>query len=690
MQRNVTFWIIRLLIVIISFMASDCVRAESLDFKTLFTTPINPLNGVHPLWTPVQHYHGKTFVVVPDLELRPMVSEIDSSGKVTTVPLDAEPDYKASTDGHNRFTMGIDKDGYIHIAGDMHGYAPWADTYVARYQRQNILYWKSNKALDVTGGFTYAGALNSTTALPGVEWGGDSRFFNDRNGELYFSSRVRAFKGGPLAGSEPFIAYGLYRYDTTTGLWAARGGSAEAGAPGAKEYNVVLYWEWTLSFEAYQTAPRFDNSNRLHFAIAGNTGGTKGQGLIYAYSDDCGITWKKASGAAIPGLPLRGKDGDANQGDLIVRSTKVAQQSPLYIDKDGKVAVAGDGTFRTWDGTAWVPISGGMGILGPDGMMTLEGGPVLRRSAALGQPSVAYDTGFGQVFSISELGLQTENAIYATGLPRGTNFVNAKSMSVFKATITPETNLATGGAASASSNSQQAGAAFDGNENSKWITQTTAPGWLQYSFAPGLKHAITRYDLTSGNDVPERDPKEWQFQGINDGTNWVTLDTRTNEVFATRNLIKPYSISNSTEYSHYRLNIVANAGGSGQGIQVSEMKLIGIDASRAPDAPQIFYSCGENKKVWLSWTWPGRATGFNVKRATNKSGPFKTIAQGIKQNGEFIDPDCSNDTMYFYTVSAVNSAGTSVTQKLFRLRRIVRSLALRSFNMLWVIMLGSR
>ena len=636
-------------------------QAESLNFSTLYTAPINPLNGVHPLWTPVQHYRGKTFVVVPDVNLRPMVTQIDSTGKATTVPLDPNPDYLASTDGHNRFTMGIDKDGYIHIVGDMHGYAWWASTYVARYQYQNMMYWRSNKALDVTGGFTFAGGLDSASALPGEEWGGDSRFFNDRNGELYFSSRVRAFTGGPLAGSEPFIAYGMYRYDTTTGRWTALGGSAATGAPGAKNYNTVLYWEWTLSFEAYQCAPRFDNRNRLHFAIAGNTANTQGQGLIYACSDDGGITWKKASGAAIPGLPLRGKDGEPNQGDLLVRSAKVAQQSPLFIDKDGRVAVHGDGTWRTWNGNAWVPLSGGMGILGPDNMMTAESGSSLSRTAALGQSSIAFETGFGQVFSTSELGLQTEGAIYAIGLPLGTNFVNATKMSVFKATITAEGNMATGGVASASSNSQQAVQAFDGNGNSKWYTGTTAPGWLQYGFAPGIKRAVFRYDLTSGNDVPARDPKDWQFQGSADGTAWVTLDTRSGEVFASRNQTKRYAAANSTEYSYYRLNITANAGGAGQGIQLSEMGLVGVDASRAPDAPRIFFAQGDNARVWLSWTISDRASRYDVKRATIKLGPYTytTIAKGVTQTGEFTDTECSNGTAYEYVVSALNAAGES-------------------------------
>lgn len=749
------------------------LHAESLKVSTLYTAPIHPANGVHPLWTPVQHNRGKTFVVVPDENLRPMVTQIDSDGRVTTVPLDPNPDYLASADGHNRFTMGIDKEGYLHIAGDMHGYAEWASTYVARYQYQNMMYWRSNKALDVTGGFTFAGGRDSASTLPGEEWGGDSRFFNDRNGELYFSSRVRAFTGGKLSGSEPFIAYGLYRYDSMTGRWTSIGGTAPEAAPGARKFNKVLYWEHTDAFEAYQCVPRFDDRNRLHFAIGGKTAGTEGQGLIYARSDDGGNTWVKANGTRIPGLPLRARDGEANQGDLVIRSPKVAQQSPVYVDRDGNVAVPSEGKWRTWRDNTWTLFTGGIGLMGPDGMLTGEGGSSLNRCGKFGEKPVPHETGFGQVFSLSELGLQTTGAIYGIGLPAGTNFVNAKQMSVFKAHFVPtespekspesapaprifysrgedarvwlswtpvagvvdytvnrsskagpvsviathvkatdefvdatcsndipytyvvSANFAAGesltskavtvtptrsqarpplvqsavggnghitlrwvplwpegtsytvkraaaeggkfsviaknvpglsftdfgltndqtyryvvsasndvsgespdsspisaapfkwsrilkyksigyadpGTAPASAENaprETAAQAFDGGLSSKWLMSANT-GWLQYQFAKGEVHTVTRYRLISGQDGPERDPTDWQFQGSADGKTWVTLDAQSGQTFATRNGINTYSFENKTPYQMYRLNILKN---NGNGLtQLAELEL---------------------------------------------------------------------------------------------------------------------
>jgi hypothetical protein len=101
--------------------------------------------------------------------------------------------------------------------------------------------------------------------------------------------------------------------------------------------------------------------------------------------------------------------------------------------------------------------------------------------------------------------------------------------------------------------------AFDGHLTSKWLTLDKA-GWLQYQFTNGVKWAVTRYQLVSGQDGPERDPKDWQLLGSNDGTRWTTLDTQTGQTFAARVLANTYNFDNSTAYQYYRLNITANRG----------------------------------------------------------------------------------------------------------------------------------
>lgn len=140
-------------------------------------------------------------------------------------------------------------------------------------------------------------------------------------------------------------------------------------------------------------------------------------------------------------------------------------------------------------------------------------------------------------------------------------------------------NRATGGVAAASAEkvTEPAFNAFDGSTATKWFNENDgSTGWLQYDFGPGNAWTVVRYDLSSANDVPGRDPKDWQFQGSNNGVNWTVLDTRTDETFASRYLTKQYEIANSTAYRYYRLNITAN-NSDPVSLQLSELALMTHD-----------------------------------------------------------------------------------------------------------------
>jgi hypothetical protein len=144
-------------------------------------------------------------------------------------------------------------------------------------------------------------------------------------------------------------------------------------------------------------------------------------------------------------------------------------------------------------------------------------------------------------------------------------------------TLLVDRTLEAGGTITARGDNAQANEgkaqAFDNNINTKWL-DWSATSWLQYGFANNESRVITRYVLTSGNDMPGRDPKNWTLQGSNNGTDFITLDTRANEIFSGRKLSKTYNFSNTTPYRFYRLNITANTDG-GEITQLSELKLWG-------------------------------------------------------------------------------------------------------------------
>jgi glucose/arabinose dehydrogenase len=118
----------------------------------------------------------------------------------------------------------------------------------------------------------------------------------------------------------------------------------------------------------------------------------------------------------------------------------------------------------------------------------------------------------------------------------------------------------------------------DGNQNTKWLA-FAATGWVSMELAQPA--ALSRYSLTSANDFPTRDLKDWALKGSTDGTTWVELDKRTNETFPERFQRKEFEFANTTAYKHYRLDITKNAGATS--IQLADFLLYRADSEPVPD-----------------------------------------------------------------------------------------------------------
>jgi hypothetical protein len=111
----------------------------------------------------------------------------------------------------------------------------------------------------------------------------------------------------------------------------------------------------------------------------------------------------------------------------------------------------------------------------------------------------------------------------------------------------------------------------DGDYNSKFLTDGFPQSfWVDLTFSS--PQIIGAYTITSGNDAPDRDMKDWNLEGSSDGTAWTILDTHTGETFSGRNQTKRYEFTNTTAYTQYRINVLANNGSNL--IQVSEWRLI--------------------------------------------------------------------------------------------------------------------
>ncbi|WP_238536488.1 GH92 family glycosyl hydrolase [Stigmatella aurantiaca] len=164
--------------------------------------------------------------------------------------------------------------------------------------------------------------------------------------------------------------------------------------------------------------------------------------------------------------------------------------------------------------------------------------------------------------------------------PSATNWGSASSdlppsITTGSSIAQPLADVARGGMVSASADnaasSEGAAQGFDDNSLTKWLAFQSTP-WIRYQLSGGAK-TVKMYTLTSANDFPGRDPKSWSLQASNDGSSWVTLDTRTGQDFPWRYQTRAFALNNNTPYSHYRLQINETHGDSIT--QLAEIELLG-------------------------------------------------------------------------------------------------------------------
>ncbi|MCP3942301.1 MAG: alpha-1,2-mannosidase [Desulfobacteraceae bacterium] len=112
--------------------------------------------------------------------------------------------------------------------------------------------------------------------------------------------------------------------------------------------------------------------------------------------------------------------------------------------------------------------------------------------------------------------------------------------------------------------------AFDKIVTSKWLTLDDK-GWIAYQFPDNKSYVINCYTVTSANDFKERDPRQWQLEGSNDGINYTVLDHQADVDFSKRLQMKAFTFTNESAYRYYRLNVLENGGDSF--LQIGEIEL---------------------------------------------------------------------------------------------------------------------
>jgi alpha-L-fucosidase 2 len=132
-------------------------------------------------------------------------------------------------------------------------------------------------------------------------------------------------------------------------------------------------------------------------------------------------------------------------------------------------------------------------------------------------------------------------------------------------------------AACASGHASPAGeavdASIDGRPETKWCMEHGGRPVVWAAQCPGGL-ALSGYAFTSGNDMPDRDPRTWTLEGSDDGQAWTLLDRRTGEApFPARHQRREYAFRNDRAFRHVRFTFTDH--GSPTHFQVAEIELGG-------------------------------------------------------------------------------------------------------------------
>ncbi|MDT8975037.1 discoidin domain-containing protein [Paenibacillus sp. chi10] len=117
---------------------------------------------------------------------------------------------------------------------------------------------------------------------------------------------------------------------------------------------------------------------------------------------------------------------------------------------------------------------------------------------------------------------------------------------------------------------------FDGLDNTAWVTaKTQVRSWLSYEFiSPTL---FNTYALKSREENAGESPRAWDLEAWN-GSRWITLDKRRNEVNWNKDEVRTYHFPNSNQYKKIRWRFYEN-NGSVLGVALRKIDLFHLSDS---------------------------------------------------------------------------------------------------------------
>jgi regulation of enolase protein 1 (concanavalin A-like superfamily) len=177
--------------------------------------------------------------------------------------------------------------------------------------------------------------------------------------------------------------------------------------------------------------------------------------------------------------------------------------------------------------------------------------------------------------------------------------------------------------------------------------------------AQSFMHGWTEMRGGSNWEKPERTIPQQSY--------WIKID-RVGDVIAT--YYSPDGVSWAAEVqgryagftgkAYIGLAVCSNADGTPMTATFSNVSVTGGGGGMVtpPEAPHSVYSFGGNNQVQVRWLSSFGAETYTLKRSSSAGGPYTTIAANLSGNS-YLDNNAMNGQTYYYTVCAVNAAGTS-------------------------------
>jgi len=176
------------------------------------------------------------------------------------------------------------------------------------------------------------------------------------------------------------------------------------------------------------------------------------------------------------------------------------------------------------------------------------------------------------------------------------------------------------------------------------------------------------YTIQAPSDVTtyQRMISAWQFQGSNDGSSWVTLDTQSVGTTWANSEVKAFTLAGGVaSYPYYRLNITA---GSGGWVGIGEMQLVPPDIPNAiviTGAATVAPDAETGAAAFSAMNIVGDGPSASLTASTNCKGLIGFVAGSVTLlNGAIMHMDKLGKAGNFGNLTAYDLAPTAIKKKL--------------------------